>query len=159
MPKEEAMEIHLRKALARDAPAILACVREAYAPYVERMGKEPGPMREDYTEVIARAQVHVAVDKEGGLAGVLVLELTADGFCLDNIAVRPLFHGKGVGRELLTLAEGEALRQGHSSLYLYTNECMHENQVLYARNGYVEYRRAVVKGYARIFYRKSLAGE
>lgn len=149
--------IHIRKAHPSDAPDILACVCEAYAHYVDRMGKEPAPMLEEYTEVIARAQVYVAVDEEKAVAGVLVLERTEDGLCLDNIAVRLSFHGKGVGRELLKLAEAEALRQGYDSLYLYTNELMHENQALYTRCGYTEYGRRVIDGYARIFYRKYLA--
>ena len=46
-------EISLRAATAADAGAVKACVVAAYSHYIERMGKPPGPMLDDYTEVIA----------------------------------------------------------------------------------------------------------
>src|SRR5437870_5307299 len=39
---------NLRVAVPSDCPAIVACVREAYAPWVERVGREPAPMQADY---------------------------------------------------------------------------------------------------------------
>ncbi|MBW9205750.1 hypothetical protein KV097_07305 [Mumia sp. zg.B17] len=46
-------------------------VRSAYAPYVARMGWEPGPMSADYEEAIAHGVVDVVRDA-GGLAAVIV---------------------------------------------------------------------------------------
>ena len=62
----------------------------------------------------------------------------------------------GVGRLLLELAESEAHRQGHASIYLATHELMTENRALYSRAGYVEYDSRVVSGYPRVFFRKAL---
>ena len=95
---------------------------------------------------------------EGAVVGVLVLRVTKDGFLLDNVAVDPRYHGQGIGRALLELAELEARREGFGSIYLYTHERMTENQRLYAKIGYVEYDRRTEAGYARVFMRKSLAG-
>ena len=40
---------------------------------------------------------------------------------------------------------------------LYTHEKMTENQVLYAKIGYVEFDRQTVNGRARVYMRKTLA--
>ena len=146
----------LREALPGDAPGILRCVCDAYAMYVERIGKKPMPMLQDYAEVIARDEVYVAESAQGDILGVLVLEQTPEGFFLDNIAVSPNAQGRGLGRKLLELAESAALRRGEETLYLYTNEQMWENQTLYERFGYARYDQRVVSGYARFFYRKRL---
>ena len=62
----------------------------------------------------------------------------------------------GANRALLEFAEGEALRRGYHSIYLYTNVKMTANQVLYPKIGYVAYERKFDQGYDRIFYRKKL---
>ena len=90
------------------------------------------------------------------VAGVIVLGQTNEGFCLDNVAVRPGLQGKGVGRLLMGLAESEASRQGFASIYLFTHELMTENRALYGKMGYVEYDHRVVDGYPRVFMRKAL---
>ena len=145
----------VRSAALEDVSGITACVCEAYVHYIERIGKRPGPMLEDFQETISTAQVHV-VESHGQIIGVAVLMSTDDGFYLDNVAVRPFAKGKGVGRTLLELAEGEAKRQGYASIYLATHELMHENRAMYARIGYKEYAHRVVNGYPRVFLRKQL---
>lgn len=149
-------EVTARPAKPEDARAIAACVCEAYVHYIERIGKQPGPMLEDYAEVVNQFQVHVAV-ADSKVVGAIVLKVTDEGFYLDNVAVRPSVKGKGVGRLLLELADAEARRQGYKSIYLATHELMTENRALYTRIGYVEYDRRVVNGYPRVFFRKVLA--
>ena len=112
-------------------------------------------MLEDYADVIERHEVHVALCRDE-VVGVVVLARTAEGFCLDNVAVRLRSQGKGIGRLLLQLAESEAVRQGFGSIYLYTNELMTENRALYGSMGFVEYDHRIVDGYPRVFLRKSL---
>lgn len=145
----------VRPAQPADAPGVAACVCEAYVHYIERIGKQPGPMLEDYSRVIAESMVHVAVEANR-VVGAIVLMTTGEGFYVDNVAVRPSVKGKGVGRRLLELAEIEARRQGYESIYLATHELMVENRALYQRIGYVEYDRRVVNGYPRVFFRKAL---
>ena len=147
--------VSTRPAQPQDAPGIAACVCEAYVHYIERIGKQPGPMLEDYTEVIHQFQVHVAV-AEAKVVGAIVLKVTDEGFYVDNVSVRPVVKGQGVGRLLLELAETEARRQGYTSVYLATHELMTENRALYSRIGYVEYDHRLVNGYPRVFFRKAL---
>ena len=147
--------VSIRPAKPQDAPGIAACVCEAYVHYIERIGKQPGPMLEDYTEAIQQFQVHVAIT-ETKVVGAIVLKVTDEGFYVDNVSVRPVVKGQGVGRLLLELAEAEARRQGYASVYLATHELMTENRVLYSRIGYVEYDHRVVNGYPRVFFRKAL---
>ena len=149
------MPYSLRPASEGDAPAIAALVNAAYRHYVERIGKPPGPMTEDYARVIRERRVTVA-ESGGKVAGVLVLAVTGEGFLLENVAVDPSHRGKGLGKALLELAEAEARRGGFGSIYLYTHEKMTENLALYAKVGYVEYDRRTEKGLARVYMRKSL---
>lgn len=149
--------IALRPAMPRDVPGITACVCEAYTPLIERIGRQPGPMVDDYMDVLRHCQVHVATVGEK-VVGVVVLAATHDGLRLDNVAVRPAVKGKGIGRMLMEFAEMEAKRQGYDSIYLYTNERLDENIHLYSRMGYVEYDRRPDCGFPRVFMRKALNG-
>jgi len=148
--------IRIRPATAADVQAITECVHAAYRHYVERIGKPPGPMLEDYAQVMQEREVSVA-ERAGTVLGVVVLEQTQEGFLLENVAVHPSSRGTGVGRQLLEFAEAEARRQGYPSIYLYTHQKMTENQALYAKIGYVEYDRRSEQGYDRVFMRKPLA--
>lgn len=145
----------LRPAVAADAAAVTDLVNSAYGHYVQRIGMQPGPMREDYAEVIGAADVVVA-DEDGALVGVLVLRITDEGFLIDNVAVHPSRQGSGLGRALLEHAEAAARRAGFDSVYLYTHERMSENLALYTRIGYVEYERRSQGQFARVFLRKNL---
>ncbi|TRX73958.1 GNAT family N-acetyltransferase [Pseudomonas mangiferae] len=150
------MAITLRNATPADAARVTACVRAAYAPWVARIGREPGPMTQDYGQVIAGGGVYLA-EWGGQLAGVLVLRTTDEGLLLENMAVAPTFQNRGIGHFLLNSAERHARDQGHASLYLYTHERMRENIARYERAGYVEYARRVEDGFPRVYLRKVLA--
>ena len=154
MPNQR-ISYSIRSAEASDAVKIAACVDSAYRHYIERIGTPPGPMLENYTDVIRERQVTIA-DMDADVIGVLVLRVTEEGFLLDNVAVKPSHQGTGVGRALLEHAEAEAQRQGFRSIYLYTHERMTENQLLYAKIGYVEYDRRLEKGFSRVYMRKQL---
>jgi ribosomal protein S18 acetylase RimI-like enzyme len=144
-----------RAATAGDAPAVAACVRQAYEHYVGRNGLVPVPMRQDYVEVIRDYDVTV-VEHEGEIVAAMALGVTDEGFLLDNVAVRPDRQGLGLGRYLLEHAEAEAMRLGYDSIYLYAQEIMTENLALYRGIGYVEYARRVEHGLPRVYLRKPL---
>ena len=146
----------IRPAGADDVAGVTRCVCAAYLRHIERVGKQPAPMLQDYSNVFRTSQVHVA-EREGRILGVLELIVTDEGFLLDSVAVDPSAQGTGIGRELLEFAEAEARRQGFDSIYLMTNEKMTENQALYARIGYVPFDRRLVHGYSRVLMRKALA--
>jgi GNAT superfamily N-acetyltransferase len=147
--------VRIRPANLEDVAGVTACVCAAYHRYIQRIGKQPGPMLEDYSKVIREHQVHV-VERDRRILGALVLVDTNEGLLIDNVAVDPSSQGTGVGRLLLEFAETEARRRGLLSVYLSTNEKMTENQALYSRIGYVAFDHRVVNGYPRVFMRKQL---
>ena len=145
-----------RLARPEEAATLRALVREAYAHYVPRMGREPAPMTDDYAARIAAGEAWIE-EAEGAPVGVLVLEESEGELMLDNIAVAPAALGKGYGKLLLQFAEAEAMRRGYTRIHLYTNEKMVENIALYTRIGYVETHRARQAGHNRVFMEKRLA--
>jgi GNAT superfamily N-acetyltransferase len=147
----------IRRARREEAGAVAAIVDAAYRHYIPRIGKPPGPMLDDYDKRTAAGEVWVLTD-DGGIKGILVLEETADGCLLDNIAVLPERQGKGDGRALLEFAEAEARRRGWNEIRLYTHVMMTENIGLYQRIGYVETGRVTEKGFDRVYMTKRLIG-
>lgn len=147
----------IRIAPAREghADAIRGLVRRAYAIYVPRMGKEPGPMLDDYAVRIAEGAVYV-LERDGAMCGALVLLDLPGYLLLDNVAIDPACQGQGLGRILIAFAESEARRRGYSEIRLYTHETMTENIAMYRRLGYEESHRITEKGYARVYMRKTI---
>ena len=149
-------EVRLRPAGPEDAGTLRDIVRAAYARYVERMGREPRPMEQDYDVVVRDLDVTIA-EADGAAVGLVALEDDPEeGFTVDNVAVHPDAWGRGVGRTLLLHAEAEARRRGHTSIRLYTHSTMTENLALYTRIGYVEYDRQAVDPGEVVFLRKPL---
>ncbi|MEQ9607365.1 MAG: GNAT family N-acetyltransferase, partial [Kiloniellaceae bacterium] len=123
----------IRPARPEDRTRIEAIVETAYRPYLARMNRKPAPMVDDYAKRIADGQTLV-LESEGAVAGILVLEDHPDDhggyLLLDNIAVDPAYHGRGLGKRLMTFTEEEARRRGYRVIELYTNEVMVENIAL-----------------------------
>lgn len=139
-----------------DVAAIRQLVRDAYAHYVARLGKAPGPMLDDYDRRVADGQVWT-LRIGGAIAGLVVLEdADDDATLLDNVAVAPAMQGKGVGRALVAFAEREARRRGCRELRLYTHVLMIENIALYGRLGFHETGRVSEKGFDRVYMAKTL---
>jgi ribosomal protein S18 acetylase RimI-like enzyme len=151
-------DLEIRSARAENATAITECVAAAYRHYIDWTGKPPGPMLDDYREVIQQHCVLVLAD-EANIVGVLVLIRQTQGLLLDNVAVHPAYQGRGLGRKLMALAEDEARRLGLTTVTLYTNERMTENIELYKRLGYMETGRKTEQGYQRVYMRKELLDE
>lgn len=144
----------IRPASLADATTVAAIVRTAYAIYVERIGKPPGPMLDDYRRLIAVGYVSVLEDAAAEISGLVVLIDKPDHLLLDNIAVWPDRQGQGIGRQLIAFAESEARRRGFVELRLYTHVMMRENIALYLRLGFVETGRRHDCGYDRVFMTK-----
>jgi ribosomal protein S18 acetylase RimI-like enzyme len=148
-------EKSVRPAKLEEAAAVGDLVRASYSKYVERIGREPAPMLEDYAALIRAGEVWVLA--EGGeVLGVLVMRPAEDHLFVDNVAVAPRHQGRGLGRELVAFAEAKATRDGLPEVRLYTNEKMHENLAVYARLGFEETGRRLDGGYQRVFMRKRL---
>ena len=145
----------IRPAQPEDRARIEAIVEAAYRPYLQRMDRPPAPMVDDYAGRIAAGQAHV-LEEDGAILGILVLEPCEDFLLLDNIAVDPGCHGRGLGKRLMTFTEEEARRRGYATVELYTNEVMVENIALYQHLGYRETQRVRVAGYDRVYLRKTV---
>ena len=143
----------IRVAAPTDLSAIQAIVDRAYRPYIERMGRPPGPMLDDYAKRIDAGEAFV-VEHDGAIGGLLVLIDQEDHLLLDNVAVHPDAQGHGLGRKLMDYADAEAKRRGYDELQLYTHESMTENIVLYGRLGWEETGRGLQAGFERVFMRK-----
>lgn len=143
----------MRFAVAADQAAVEELVREAYQPWVGVIGMRPIPMEADYGDLIAARRVHVTGP---GPDGVIVL-LPEDGVLLvENVAVRPGLHGRGIGRSLLAFAETEARRLDLPALRLYTHVKMTRNIAIYESLGYVETGREEIDGRSALMMRKEL---
>jgi len=144
----------IRRAEPEDRETVEAIVREVYSIYIERIGKPPGPMLDDYGALITEGAVSVLEEPGAAIAAILVLLPKPDHLLLDNIAVRPDRQGQGLGGQLIAFAEAEARRLGFAELRLYTHERMTENIALYTRLGFVETGRGREAGYDRVFMTK-----
>lgn len=143
----------IRRAEPTDIPAAREVVDQAYHRYVDRIGRKPGPMLDDYSLRQAEGTLWV-LEESGGIAGIVVLIDMDDHLLLDNIAVTPSRQGQGLGRLLLDFAAGEAARRGYREMRLYTHARMTENRALYRRLGWEEYAQGEQSGYRRVFMRK-----
>ena len=146
----------IRPAQPSEFDTVRALVRDAYGRWVERLGREPGPMRDDYAQRIADGQVWV-MEVAGELVGLVVLTERPESFLLHNVAVAPAAQGKGYGRRLIAFAEDEAKRRGYDELLLYTSVLMVENIALYQHLGFREIGRIHEHGFDRVSMAKSVS--
>ncbi|MCX8133215.1 MAG: GNAT family N-acetyltransferase [Roseococcus sp.] len=142
-----------RLARPEEAHAVRALVRAAYAPWIPVIGREPGPMGDDYAARIAAGEVWW---NEGGEALCVLIEQPG-ALLLDNVAVAPAAQGRGLGRRLVAFALEEARRRGLPAVTLYTHARMEANIALYTRLGFRETHRAREKGFDRVYMRREVA--
>jgi ribosomal protein S18 acetylase RimI-like enzyme len=149
------MQPIIRPATLEDTALIEAIVQAAYSPYIERIGRKPGPMLDDYASQVLARRVHV-IENDVAVVGFVVLINTEEYLLLDNLAVSPRAQGRGYGRQLLEFAEFQAVESDYASIRLYTHETMSENIAMYARRGFVETHRVEENGLRRVYMSKSL---
>jgi ribosomal protein S18 acetylase RimI-like enzyme len=145
----------IRPATIQEAGAVTECVREAYAKYVGRIGKEPAPMLVDYEAAILAGEAWVLVEGDE-TTGVLVMRPENDHLFVETVAVRPDSQGSGLGRRLMAFVEETARARGLYEIRLYTNETMEENLPFYRSLGFEETGRRLDEGYRRVFMKKRL---
>lgn len=130
----------------------------AYGHYVQRVGRKPGPMVDDYDARVAEDECWVVTVEGVGDVAHLVLRVEDDHLLLDNVAVAPGQQSGGIGRRLLEFTEERARAHDRDEVRLYTHVTMVENIAFYARHGYVETHREPQSGFARVFMAKRLVG-
>lgn len=145
----------IRLARPEDAAAVAEIVHAAYVGYQTSIGTTPGPMLDDYGDLIGRGLVHV-LEESGEILGLVVLIPEERSMLLDNVAVRPRVQGRKLGSQLIAFAEQQARAAGYGSIRLYTQEQMTDNRARYAHLGFVETHRAEEKGLKRVYMTKTL---
>lgn len=144
----------IRPANKHDAKRLHEIAHEAYLIYVSRIGKAPAPMLADFAALIDSGTVW-AID-EKPIPGYIVMEAIGDTLHVENVAVDPMHHGQGYGRQLLDFAEATARAQGLPRIELFTNVHMTENRSLYPALGYREFARRTEDGFERVYFSKPI---
>jgi len=129
----------IRSAILADADALASCINAAYTKYEQRISDMP-PVSDGIAKEITNNQVWVAV-KGSEIIGGLFLVPRGKFMKISNLAVHPNYSGKGLGRKLMELAEGEARRQGYIEMRLNTHAAIPENVRLYEHLGWAEVSR------------------
>lgn len=128
--------MQVRAALPTDLRAAQAVVAAAYAAY-RSSGLDLPDVTAGLDEDIAAGRVWVA-DSDGPVLGVLVVTLSDTHGHLQNVAVDPSHHGRGVGTALIAKAVDLVRAAGLPQLRLTTHRMMPGNLALYGRLGWVE---------------------
>ena len=156
------LRVGLRLAESADLIAVEKLQHEAYARNRELLGVEPLPLLYDYRDILSRYVVWLAEEHAGAgtsLAGVLALAPQDDSLLVWSIATAPFAQGRGVGAQLMRLAEMIALRSGLARLTLYTGEKLTSNIEWYKRLGFVETQREALKDRVIVHMEKMLGRE
>ena len=141
-----------RRAVAEDHEIIIAIAHKAYEKYVERMGKEPAPMR----PVIQKEDVVFVCEDNKQIIAFAILVKINDQIILDSIAVDPPHQNKGIGNNFIKFIEQYLIKQKFDKYQLYTNEKMFENIDWYQKIGFKIFKKVTEKGYDRIYFEKEL---
>ncbi|KAJ5817500.1 hypothetical protein N7447_007508 [Penicillium robsamsonii] len=147
----------LHKATAKEIPAIKAMIDSAYSKYIERIGKQPAPMTQDWDEVILTHEVLILRDNERIVGSITFREdKQTNSLKIDNVVVDPKVQSRGYGSYMIQYAEMEGQKQGMSSVRLFTNVKMFENLGYYPKLGFTETERRVEDGFERVYFCKKL---
>jgi N-acetylglutamate synthase-like GNAT family acetyltransferase len=142
-----------RSAAKSDHLAINAIALKAYEKYVERMGKEPAPMR----PVIQKEDVVFVCEDNKQVIAFAILVKINDQIILDSIAVDPSHQKKGIGNNFIKYIEQYLIEQKINKYQLYTNEKMFENIDWYQKIGFKIFKKVTEKGFNRIYFEKQLS--
>lgn len=123
-----------RVASGPDVTVVRGIVKAAYEPWVPVVGMRPRPLDDDYESLVADGVVWLVGSPAVGL---IVLVEEPGALVVENVAVHPDQHGKGVGKALMAFAESRARALGKEKVRLYTHRKMTTNISLYQRLGYV----------------------
>src|SRR5210317_47920 len=142
-----------RRAVAEDREIIIAIAQKAYEKYIERIGKEPAPMR----PVIQKEDVVFVYEDNKQVIAFAILVKINDQIILDSIAVDPSHQKKGIGNNFIKYIEQYLIKQKFNKYQLYTNEKMFENIDWYQKIGFKIFKKVTEKGFNRIYFEKQLS--
>jgi GNAT superfamily N-acetyltransferase len=143
----------IRPATAAEVPALRSIAVAAGPGYVPRIGRQPAPMTADYRAPAHHGQAWAAT-KDGQAAGCIIRIPQPAHVPGQNVAVLPA--ARGMGAQLLALAEDRARSRRLPQVRPCTNEAMTENLASYLRHGHTQTHRAQQDGFHRVHFRKRL---
>lgn len=146
----------IRKAEPRDLGTVRRCVEAAYRGYEETIGVSPGPLYDDYNALIQSGNVWACEDRDGNLAGILVMFFFDDYVLLDNAAVFPEWQLHGIASKFQEFGIKKAREHGIRKMRLYTNQKMAHLVQGYKDRGWTEIERKKEAGYDRVYMEKAI---
>lgn len=150
------MTAGFRRAGPGDAGLVRALTRAAYVKWVPALGREPLPMQADYEKAVREHRIDL-LSIEGEVRALIETMRRPDHLWIENIAVSPAAQRQGLGRQLLTRAEGLAVEAGLTELRLLTNALFAGNVALYQRAGYhIDREEPFEKGGVTVWMSKRL---
>jgi len=133
--KLQAGAVALRRAESGDLPRVVALQQAAYAKNRALLGVEPLPLLADYEAIMRDMEVWLS-ERDGKLAGALILEPRADDLLIWSVATDPGTQGSGLGKALLAAAEARARQLRRTVMRLYTGTVLGHLVAWYGRHGY-----------------------
>jgi ribosomal protein S18 acetylase RimI-like enzyme len=110
----------LKRASDKDQARIEAFQHAAYARTQEVIGAQAIPLTWDYKVIMRECEVWLD-ERDGRIAGVLILRLRENDLFLESIASDPAVAGSGVGSMLMQATLERASALGKSRIGLITN--------------------------------------
>jgi GNAT superfamily N-acetyltransferase len=129
-----------RRATSADIRMVGEITRAAYAKWVPMIGREPKPMTADYAQAVADHVIDL-LEEGGRPVGLIEVIPRPAHLLIENIAVLPEWHGRGIGGMLVSHADDLARSFGLNELRLYTNAKFSSNIAFYSRRGFEEFLR------------------
>jgi GNAT superfamily N-acetyltransferase len=146
-----------RRACPDDAARVRDLTRAAYAKWVALIGREPFPMKVDYDRAV-RDHVVDLHEEDGELIALVEMIRHGDHLLVENLAVRPDRHGRGLGDALLSHAESVARTFGYAEIRLDTNAAFASNIAFYGRRGFTEFAREPIEEGGELVCMKKVLG-
>ena len=150
-----------RRATAADAATVRDITHAAYAKWIPVIGRKPKPMTADYDKAVVNNVIDLLEEDGRPIALIeMIPELSFEPahLLIENIAVMPERHGKGIGSVLLERAQTIARGFGVTEMRLYFHEKFAANHLFYARRGFVEFARVPHPAGGEIVYMKKSIG-
>ena len=131
------------------------CAREAYAQYIDAIGREPEPMVFDFRSRLAEKPIEIMMCSNERV-GYLVWHISEECLFLESIAISLKNQGRGFARAAMNYLQTQAVTASKKFIRLYTNEKMTANLSLYSHLGFHQIGRRSEDGFSRVYFEKEI---
>ena len=133
----EKSDVYVRRATGKDADAVVACMREAFAPFKEQYtkGAWEDTVPDSIDDRLETMSVFVAIYDDQIIGTIACAAHGAEGH-LRGMAVRSEWKGKGAASMLLQAAEEELYARGCKRVTLDTTDPLQRAMRFYEKHGF-----------------------